>query len=179
MHSRRSTRSGSSRQGTPMSPEAAMASPELAHYYQFEQVVENHMFIQKGGHWVESPNPIPPIPLLRTLSDGPDPRGGYQNLAADVSAAMQAFNDPYREMLVNLKQAWALGGADGQGALGLRDRPDGRPKRRDRPEDPGRHDFPIQDRQWPGRLRPEFPGVNRTREVASVSDEVFRPGASL
>jgi Ferritin-like len=106
-------------EGTPTSPAAAMSgkSKELAHYYQFEQIPRRKMFVQDGsGTWVEGPDLLPPPPAT-LYQMAPVPEGGYVNPPADVVTALKAFNDAYKEMLTDLKNAWVLGGGPGMAAL--------------------------------------------------------------
>ena len=106
-------------EGTPTSPAAAMSgkSKELAHYYQFEQIPRKKMFVQDGsGAWIEGPDllPPPPVTLFRMA---PVPEGGYVNPPVAVLAAQKDFNDAYKEMLADLKNAWVLGGGPGKVSL--------------------------------------------------------------
>ncbi len=102
-------------EGTPTSPDAEMFGMELAHYYKFEQITQNHMFVTQGNKWVIGP-PFAPLLPAQIWPMAQVPAGGYSG--PGVPAEVAQFNAGYKALLANLKLVWQQGGQQGMTTLG-------------------------------------------------------------
>jgi hypothetical protein len=95
-------------EGTSQSPFATgMAGQELAHYYRFWQIAAERKILVEGGKAKWGPEGSLPFPAVYPMASVP--RCGYPD------AMTGAFDGRYRQMIIELQTAWALG-----------DTPDGR-----------------------------------------------------
>jgi hypothetical protein len=90
-------------EGTSQSPDAVDFGGKLAHYYIYKEIVEGNLLVEVGGVWQYTGGAIP-FPDVYPMS--PVPAGGYQNLSAQVAAALQAFNTQFQAVLQGLEAAW-------------------------------------------------------------------------
>lgn len=101
-------------EGTPTSPDAEMFGMELAHYYKFEQIMKNHMFVREGNKWVIGPQ-FPPLTPAQVWPMAQVPAAGYGG--PGIPAEVAQFNAGYKAMLANLKLVWQQGGQQGMTTL--------------------------------------------------------------
>ncbi|MBV8539272.1 MAG: ferritin-like protein [Pseudonocardiales bacterium] len=89
-------------EGNATSPDSPEFGGELAHYYRFGEIRYGRKFVQVGGTWCYSGDPVP-FPECHPVARVP--RGGYPDLPASRN-----FNTKYSELVAALQNAWSGGG---------------------------------------------------------------------
>jgi len=96
-------------EGTPHAPDAVNFGAELAHYYQFKQILVGRLYQQMPDRTWKLNGKFFDFPAVYPMADVP--RGGYSGPSVPLELAQ--FNSDYKQMLVALQAAWDKGGAAG------------------------------------------------------------------
>ena len=97
-------------EGSSTSPLDGTAKGKLAHFYRFDELyVGATLKADAGGKFTFQD---PPIPFPDTITMALFPKGGYQHVAPDVQALVDAFDSLFSKLLDPLDTAWQTGNQD-------------------------------------------------------------------
>ena len=93
-------------EGTPVSPEVVNESTDLAHFYQFRELIRGHKFIRNPDTtspdiWIDDPTPLQVPTAVDVFPMTEIPAGGYPE--------SRDFDLSYTELLDTLQKAWETG----------------------------------------------------------------------